>query len=187
MQSENQSSYLKTFFEVLGAVWSAGGQAVQLKKELNVSSLRDTAAVAERVGCVVCYADLPKRVSGFAEIIEGKSHIVLNRAKPRKDLEYTLSHELGHHVLHLNPPSDTAQVGFLTIGTAEFQADLFAATWIMWLGNKRQRKEVLLENPEFAVVVSCLIATILLALITLFAHVCSKFFRPQSATLPEAK
>ncbi len=188
MKSGNEVSFLEAFLKGLAEIWSAGGEALQLQKDLNVRSLDETAAAAERVGCVVCYADLPRKVCGFAQIIEGKPHVVLNRAKSRKDLEYTLPHELGHQVLHLNPSRDTTQSGFLDMGEAEFQADLFAATWIMRLGNKRQRKEVLLENPESsAAVATCLVATVLLAGIMLVAHVCLKLFRPQRTALPEAK
>jgi Zn-dependent peptidase ImmA (M78 family) len=187
MKSGNEVSLLEVFLTELAKIWAAGGEAVQRKKDLNVRSLDETAAAAERLGCVVCYVDLPRKVSGFAEIIEGKPYIVLNRAKSRKNLEYTLPHELAHQVLHLNS-SRKAQSGLFNIHAVEFQADLFAATWIMWLGNERQRKEVFLENPQSsAAIATCLFATVLLAVIALFAHVWSKLFRPQHTALPEAK
>jgi Zn-dependent peptidase ImmA (M78 family) len=188
MKSGIEVSLLEVFLTELAKIWSAGGEAVQLKKELNVRSLDETASAAELLGCVICYADLPRKVSGFAEIIEGKPHIVLNRAKSRKSLEYTLSHELGHQVLHLSSPRATSQSRSINIEAAEFEADLFAAMWIMWLGNERQRKEVFLENPESsAAIATCLFSTVFLAVIALLAHVCSKLFRAQHTALPEAK
>ena len=186
MKPGNEVSYLEILFEFLSKIWSPGGEAVRLQKELNIRSLEETAAAAERTGCTVCYVDLPKSISGFAEIIEGQPHIVLNRAKSRKNLEYTLPHEFGHRVLHLSPSRDTGQAEVPDMLPKEVQADLFAAVWVLLLGNDRQRREVLTENRESSVVISmCLILTVVAVLVVTIISVCSKLFPVQRTVLPE--
>lgn len=177
MNRGNDISLLDLFLQELGKIWSPAGEALKLQGMLNVNSLEGTAAAAERMGCEVCYADLPDKVSGFADIIEGKPHIVLSRAKSLQNLQYTLPHELGHCVLHLNPSQRTGQSGFAGIGMAEFQANLFATTWVNSLGNDRQRGEMLTQNRESsAAVVGCFILTLALAVFAILAWLCSKLF-----------
>src|SRR6476646_10569064 len=76
---------------------------------------------------------IPEKVSGVATIIADRPHIVLNRAKSQDELQYTLPHELGHHKLHLNPVREYAPLGFPVWGDAEFEADLFAMSWLFFL------------------------------------------------------
>jgi IrrE N-terminal-like domain len=177
MKPGNDISTFECLLLGVGEIWSPAGEALRLQKDLNVHSLEETAAAAERAGCEVCYADLPEKVSGFADIIEGKAHIVLNRAKSRQDLEYTLPHELGHCVLHLNPSRNPSQSGFPEMAMAEFQANLFASTWVNWLGDDRQRKEMLTGNRESSTaIVMSLLFTLVLVAIAIIGWVCSKLF-----------
>jgi hypothetical protein len=177
MKPENNLSPSDLLFEGVTRLLSPAGETFRLQKEWNVQSLDETAIAAERAGCEVCYVDLPERVSGFADIIDGKAHIVLNRSKSRQNLEYTLPHELGHCALHLNPSRDGGYMGLLEIGTAEFQADLFAVIWVNWLGNDRQRKEMLAENRESSTaVVMGLLLTLALIAVAIIAWLFSKQF-----------
>jgi hypothetical protein len=108
-------------------------------------------AALDRAGYEVCYVDLPDKVSGFAKIIEGKPHIVLNRAKSEEHLLYTMPHELGHHILHLDDSRDIQQklpYAHLT----EFQAHQFATLWILYLANDKEREDVLSQNPEWLMI-----------------------------------
>ena len=188
MNPGNDISLLGLFFEELTKIWSPAGEALRLQGELNVHSLEETAAAAGQLGCEVCYVDLPDKVSGFADIIEDKLHIVLNRAQSRQNLEYTLPHELGHCVLHLNPSQRTGQSGFASNGMAEFQANLFATTWVNLLGNDRQREDMLANNRESSTAVAgCFIMTLALAVIAILAWPCLKLFDAQRLIPSEAQ
>src|SRR5229473_5307697 len=114
----------------LGMIWNPGAEALKLRLDLNVLSLEDIPAAAGRVGCKISYVDLPTKVSGFASVIADKLYIVVNRAKSPQHQQYTIAHELGHHVLHLNPAQDPNQLGLHIKDMAEFQAHMFAATLI---------------------------------------------------------
>ena len=188
MNPGNDISLLDLFLQELGKIWSPAGEALRLQGELTVHSLEETAAAAERAGCEVCYVDLPDKVSGFADTIEGKPHIVLNRAKSRQNLEYTLPHELGHCVLHLDPTQNSGQSRFPNIGTAEFQANLFATTWVNSLGNDRQREDMLANNRDSrAALVGSFILTLALVVIAILAWLYSKFFDAQRLVPSEAR
>jgi hypothetical protein len=188
MKPENEVSMSDVLLECLGEIWSPCGEAARLQAELGARSLEETVAAAERTGCAVCYVDLPEKVSGFADIIDGQAYIVLNRAKSRINLEYTLPHELGHHVLHLNPSRDNRPSEFPVTGREELEANLFAVTWISWQGTDRRQDEVLRENKEAsATVLACFFATLLLAVVALLAYIGSKLFPVQHRALPEPK
>lgn len=188
MKPGNENSTFECLIQSVAEIWSPAGEAMKLQRELNVHSLEETTAAAERVGCEVCYADLPEKVSGFADIIEGKAHIVLNRAKSRQNLEYTLPHELGHCVLHLNPLRNPSQSEFPDMAMAEFQANLFAASWVNGLGNDKQRDEVMTGNRESSTaIVTSLLLTLALVAIAIIAWVCSKLFDVPRLVVHEAK
>jgi hypothetical protein len=188
IKPENDISLSELFLQALTKIMSPVEEALKLREAFNVQSLEETAAAAERAGCEVCYVDLPKSVSGFADNIEGKPHSVLNRAKPRKDLEYTLPHELGHCVLHLNSAHAIGQRESRDIRTAEFEANLFGAAWVNSLGNDRQRDELLVENREAgAASVGCFIMMLAVVVIAILAWVYSKLFDTQPLVLQEAK
>jgi hypothetical protein len=88
--------------------------------------------------------DLPK-------YIEGKPHVVLNRAKSVEHLQYTMPHELAHHVLHLDE-SRNPQRRPPSAGLMEFQAHQFAILWILYVANDKEREDVLGQNPEWLMV-----------------------------------
>lgn len=145
------NSSLQALFESLELIWVPGTEAVKVQQALGVRSLADMPAALERAGYEVCYVDLPDRVSGYAQVIEGQPHIVLNRAKSAEHLQYTMPHELGHHVLHLGD-SRNPQPGLPSAGLMEFQAHQFATLWILYLGNDKEREDVLGQNPEWLMV-----------------------------------
>jgi hypothetical protein len=145
------NSSLQVILESLELIWAPGTEAVKVQQAWGVQSLADMPAALERAGYEVCYVDLPDTVSGFAKVIEGQPHIVLNRAKSAERLQFTASHELGHHVLHLNASQDPQQ-GLPSDGLAEFQAHQFATLWILYLANDKEREDVLRQNPEWLTV-----------------------------------
>ena len=145
------NSGLEVMLEGLEMIWAPGAEAVKVQQALDVRSLADMPTALKRAGYEVCYVDLPVKVSGFAQVIEGQPHIVLNRAKSAEHLQFTVSHELGHHVLHLDASRDLQQ-GLLSEGLAEFQAHQFATLWILLLANYKEREDVLSQNPEWLLV-----------------------------------
>jgi hypothetical protein len=154
MNSESGKFDSRIVFELLGVIWTPAIKAMQVRRDLNVRSLEETSGAAERAGIEVAYADLPANVSGFANLIEGKPHIVVNRTKSPEDQQYTVVHELGHHLLHLNPAHTPGELVRSVDGMADFQADMFAVGWI-WScrADGRKRQDVLKQNPESSIVV----------------------------------
>jgi Zn-dependent peptidase ImmA (M78 family) len=164
-------------------IWAPGAEAVRLQQSMDVRSLADTSAAVERAGYRICYVDLPKKVSGLATVIEGQPYIVLNRAKSVAHLQFTVPHELAHHILHLDASRDPGPLGAPSKGTAEFQAHQFAAMWIFLLGTDEERQNVLNQNPESLVIVGlCLLMTAGVILVPLIAHLWSYLRR---TNLPE--
>lgn len=145
------NSSLAVMLEGLEMIWAPGAEALKVQQALGVRSLADMSTVLKRAGYEVCCVDLPERVSGFAQVIEGKPHIVLNRAKSAEHLQYTMPHELGHHILHLDD-SRNPQPGLPSKDLAEFQAHQFATLWILLLANDNEREDVLGQNPEWLTV-----------------------------------
>src|ERR1700674_3807941 len=137
--------------EGLEMIWAPGVEAAKVQQAWGVRSLADMTAALERAGYEVCCADLPERVSGFAKVIEGKPHIVLNRAKSAGHLQYTIPHELGHHVLHLDD-SRNPQPRLPSADLTEFQAHQFATLWVLLLANDKEREDVFRQNPEWLMV-----------------------------------
>jgi len=167
------SSSIHAVLEILELVWAPGAEAVKVQQSWGVRSLADLPAAVERAGYEVSYVDLPDRVSGFAQVIEGKPHIVLNRAKSAEHLQYTVPHELGHHVLHLDGSRDP-QSRLPSADLMEFQAHQFATLWILLLANEKEREDVLRQNPEWLLVgfISLLMTAGAIA-IPLIAHLLS--------------
>jgi hypothetical protein len=132
--------------ECLLRIWEPAG----LQGEARLGSPLTGRNALGRAGYEVSNVDLPESVSGFAEIIADRPHIVLNRAKSQEELQCTLLHELGHHILHLKPVRAYDPLGFPGTDEAELEADLFAAAWLFFLRNNRQRNAVLLRNPEIS-------------------------------------
>ena|ERR1700682_1770329 len=167
------SSSLEFILEGLEMILAPGAEAMKVQQALGVRSLADMPTALKRAGYEVCYVDLPDKVSGFAQVIEGQPHIVLNRAKSAEHTHFTVPHELGHHVLHLNVSRD-AQPGLPSEGFADFQAHQFATLWILFLANERERQDVLNQNPEWLLVTATsLLMTAGVILIPLIAHLWS--------------
>lgn len=163
---------LEVMLEGLEMIWAPGAEAVKVQQAWDMRSLADMPAALERAGYEVCRVDLPDRVSGFAQVIEGKPHIVLNRTKSAEHLQYTMSHELGHHVLHLDDSRNHPVLPSADL--MEFQAHQFATLWILYLANDKEREDVLRQNPEWLMV--CFISLLMTAgavVIPLIAHLLS--------------
>ena len=164
------SPNLEAMLERLEMIWAPGAEAVKAQLALGVRSLADTPAALRRAGYEVCCVDLPERVSGFAKVIEGEPHIVLNRAKSAEHLQYTMPHELAHHVLHLDK-SRNPQRRLPSADLLEFQAHQFATLWILLLANDKEREDVLGQNPEWLMIgLISLLMTAGAIVIPLIAH-----------------
>ena len=188
MNPETETPVLDAFLTGLGLIWSPGMEAAKLQCEWNAHTLEETASAAERAGYQVCYADLPDKVSGFSDVVEGQSYIVLNRAKSRDDLEFTLPHELGHQVLHLKPSRRNCLSQAPGTNSEEFEANLFATTWVMWAGNEKQRQELVRENREAAAtIISSCLQTIFLVVVAVIVCIGSKPFPAQYPGLTDRR
>jgi hypothetical protein len=171
MNRSGVSSGFEIVLACLGKIWEPSAEAFRVQKDLGVNSLKETIPALESAGFEVCSVDLPDKVSGFAEIIAGRPHIILNRQKSDQHLQYTVPHELGHHILHLSPVAKPDPLGFQGVGNGELEADLFATSWLMFLRNDKGRNNVLAQNPESSrILVLYLFFTIALVLCTLIAH-----------------
>jgi Zn-dependent peptidase ImmA (M78 family) len=167
------NSSLEVMLEGLEMIWAPGAEAMKVQQAWGVRSLADMPTALKRAGYEVCYVDLPDKVSGFTKVIEGQPHIVLNRAKSAEHLQFTVPHELGHHVLHLDASQDP-QPGLPSEGFAEFQAHQFATLWILLLANEKEREDLLNQNPEWLLVAATsLLMTAGVTLIPVIAHLWS--------------
>lgn len=149
---------------------------------MNMSSVKDLAAEAERAGYEVDEVDLPANVGGFALWIEGKPHIVVNRAKSTEYRQYTVAHELAHHMLHLAPsPLNPGGFPISNKDMMEFQANAFASSLAI-LTPETEREAMLRQNPEL---VGALVMPIFLSIATVVVavvmHLCSNPVLPVSA------
>ncbi len=105
---------------------------------------------------------------------------MVNRAKSRQHRQYTVAHELGHHVLHLNSSYDPNQLGFSTKNLAELQAHMFAYSLVIWVTKGQEREDVLRQNPEaLAIVALSLFMSLTIIVIPLLVHFWSRLFPPQ--------
>lgn len=188
MISDTELSPFGIVAEALGMMFNPGVEALKLQRDFNVQSVEDIPLAAERAGCKISYVDIPVKVSGFAKVIEGKSHIVVNRAKPSKHTKFTIAHELAHHVLHIKPPHDDGHAGLLTNNMAEYEANMYATMLVVTVTKGPEREEMLTHNPEIlttiAISVFVILATILIALIF---WVFSRVFQRQLPVSIESK
>jgi Zn-dependent peptidase ImmA (M78 family) len=149
-------------------MWEPAGVAISVKHALEGRSLEETTGALGRAGYEICSVGRPEPVSGFAAIIADRPHIVLNRAKSQEELQYTVLHELGHHSLHLKPVRDYDPLGFPGSDDAELEADFFAAFWLLFLSNDKQRNAVLRWNPEISKILAFhLVASVMIVLYAL--------------------
>jgi Zn-dependent peptidase ImmA (M78 family) len=164
-------------FREVVKIWTPAAEAIWLQSEMNVRSLGQTTAALERAGYEVYRADLPMAVSGCAAVVDGRRYIVVNRYESQARQQYTVSHELGHHVLHLNPSSPVEGLEPSDGIDKEFQADQFASIWLMWATKPEQRGDVLRRNPRASAVLSAsVMLTVLIVAGSLLLYVCSRLF-----------
>ena len=158
--------------EALETIWSPGAAALRLQQSMNITSLEDLALATERAGYEICEVDLPKNVGGFALTIEEIPHIVVNRHKSAEYRQYTVAHELAHHVLHLTASPEPNSQLYLKGEMKEFQADAFASSMIVWLTPEKDRDEMLRQNPEFArAITMTVLLSIAVVLVAVLVHV----------------
>jgi len=148
MKQDVEISGFDFLVESLGRICMPGMEAIKLRSNCDIRSLDDIPRAAEGAGCEISYVDLPEKISGFAQVIDGQPHIVVNRAKPSKHSDFTIAHELGHHVLHSNPSQDGDQANCLTARNAEFEANLFGATLVTAVTTDEERQDMVRHNPE---------------------------------------
>jgi len=182
MRSDAKPSTFDLFLEILGMIWNPGTEAFKVKQDFGVQSVEDIPLAAERAGFEICPVDLPAKVSGFAQVIAGKPHIVVNRAKPPQHRNYTIAHELGHHVLHLDPSHGSELLGFMTNGLKEYQANMFATMLVVWTTEDQEQEEMRRQNPELHLTAfAALLLTLVAVVVALLFHV---FSRPSQRQLP---
>jgi Zn-dependent peptidase ImmA (M78 family) len=181
MTTNVEVSSFDILVESLGMIWKPGVEAVMLQRDLNIQSAEDIPFAAERAGYEIVYVDLPEKISGFAQVIEGMPHIVVNRAKPPEHNKFTIAHEFGHYVLHLNALHEATRPNH---SNAEFEANLFGAMLVTTVTNPKEQDEMLRHNPEivstFAVSV---FGTVLAILMAMVIWICSWLFRPRNSAL----
>lgn len=160
MTSATDRSGADSILDTLGSILAPAAEAHRVHAALNVRSWAETAAAVERAGYPVYAVDLPVTVSGFAMRMDGMPCIVVNRAKSFVHQQYTVVHELAHHVLHMNPARDPDLCAYAMAGLEEFQAHLFAASWVMRATDGAERDEVLRQNPEAS---ACLFGSVVIS------------------------
>jgi Zn-dependent peptidase ImmA (M78 family) len=171
--------------ESLDRLLKPGMEAIKLRMDHNIRAVEDIPIAAQRAGCQISYVDLPTKVSGFAQVIEGRPHIVVNRTKSPGHTTFTIAHELGHCQLHLTVSPNSEHTAQSTNPTTEFEANAFATMLVATTTSGEQREQMLAHNPEMqssAVVVS--FATFVAILMAVVIWFCSRLFcTPDSAVI----
>jgi Zn-dependent peptidase ImmA (M78 family) len=185
MKPDVESSAWDILGEILGIIWKPGMEAIKLRSDHNIQGVDDIPSAAQRAGFQISYVDLPTKVSGFAQVIEGMPHIVVNRAKPLSHTRFTIAHELGHHQLHLNPSRDNDQTAQPPNKTTEFEANTFATILVATTTSGEQQEQMLAHNPEMqSTAVVSLFATLVVILMAVVIWICSRLFcMPNSALI----
>jgi Zn-dependent peptidase ImmA (M78 family) len=177
MKPDVEFSILDILGESLGIIWKPGMAAIKLRLDRNIQSVEDIPIAAQAVGCQISYVALPPKVSGFAQVIEGTPHIVVNRAKSSSHTTYTIAHELGHHQLHLTSLPNGEQTVQSTNPTTEFEANAFATMLVATTTSGEQQEQMLAHNPEMrSSAVVALFATFVAILMAVVIWFCSPLF-----------
>lgn len=175
--TQTTASTAEFVFKGVARIWAPGVAAMRVQKELNVRSFGETSTALQRAGYELYRADLPMAVSGAAAVVDGKRYIVVNRYESRQRQQYTASHELGHHVLHLDPSRPLEKLGLDDDLDPEFEADLFASVWAMHSTTPQEREEVLRRNPQARMVLSMsVIMTVFIVVAAVVLYGCSRLF-----------
>jgi Zn-dependent peptidase ImmA (M78 family) len=163
--------------ESLGRIWKPGMEAIQLRLDHSIQTVEDISTVAQKVGCQISYISLPAKVSGFAQVIEGTPHIVVNRAKLPSHTRFTIAHELGHHRLHLTPSLNNEQAPQPPLNATEFEANMFATMLVATTTSGEQQEQMLAHNPEIpSTVAVSVFASVLAILMAVVIWFCSHLF-----------
>jgi Zn-dependent peptidase ImmA (M78 family) len=186
MKPNIEISAFDFLIESFERIWKPGMEATKLYSDGSIRTLDDIPRAAVRAGCKISQIELPEKISGFAQVIEGQPYIVVNRAKPVMHSNFTIAHELGHHVLHSNPLRNADQANLLTDGETEFEANLFGATLIAAVTTQKEQDDMVRYNPEIrsALAVS-IFGTLLTILMALAIWICSYLSRTRDLALTE--
>lgn len=171
--------------ESLGIIWKPGMVAIQLRMDHDIRAVEDIPIAAQKVGCQISYVSLPTKVSGFAQAIEGRPHIAVNRAKPVSHSTFTIAHELAHHPLHFNPSRNNDQAAQSPNTAIEFEANTFATVLVATTTSGEQQEQMLAHSPEIrSTLAVSMLATFLAILMAVVIWFCSHLFRtPDSAVI----
>jgi hypothetical protein len=171
--------------ESLGIIWKPGTAAIQLRMNHNIRAVEDIPIAAQKVGCQISYVALPTKVSGFAQVIEGTPHIVVNQTKSSSHTMFTIAHELGHCQLHLPTSPNSEQTVQSSNPTTEFQANVFATILVATTTSGEQQERILAHNPEMqSSVVIASFATFVAILMAVVIWFCLRLFcTPDSAVI----
>src|SRR5271163_189861 len=180
MKPDGEISIIEILGESLGTLWKPGMEAIKLRLDHNIQAVEDIPVAAQRAGCEISYVDLPMKVSGFAQVIEGTPHIVVNRAKPSSHTTFTIAHELAHLQLHLNLSRNKDQAAQPPNNASEFEANMLATTT-----SGEQQEQMLAQNPEMrSSVAFSAFATVLAILMAVVIWICFRLFpAPDSAVM----
>jgi len=185
MKQDVEISGFDFLVESLGRICMPGMEAIKLRSNCDIRSLDDIPRAAEGAGCEISYVDLPEKISGFAQVIDGQPHIAVNRAKPSKHSKFTIVHEWGHHVLHFNPSQGRDQANCLTASDADFEANLFGATLVTAVTTQEEREEMVRHNPEIRSTLAVSVFGMVLAILMALAIWIWSLFRTRDAALIE--
>jgi Zn-dependent peptidase ImmA (M78 family) len=182
MKPDGEISVFEILGESLGVIWKPAMEAIKLRLDHNIQAVEDIPFAAQRAGFQISYVDLPMKVSGFAQVIEGMPHIVVNRAKPSSHTKFTIAHELAHHQLHLNPSHYNDQAARPPGKETEFEANMFATMLVATTTSGEQQERMLAQNPEMrsSLAVSAF-GTIVAILIAVVLWICTRTFKTQNS------
>ena len=185
MKPDGEVSIIGILGESFGILWKPGMEAIKLRLDHNIQAVDDIPVAAQRAGCQISYVDLPMKVSGFAQVIEGTAHVVVNRAKPLTHTRFTIAHELGHHQLHLTPSRNEDPVAQPPNNATEFEANMFATILVATTTSGEQQDEMLAHNPEMrSTLVVSVFATLIAILMAVVIWSCFLLFpAPDSAVM----
>lgn len=182
MSPNTEIFIFKILAESFGPLLQPGADAIHLQRKLNIRSVEDIPLAVERAGYEITYVDLPTKVSGAAQVIEGSPHIMVNRTKSSLHKTFTIAHELGHHQLHLNPLRDTDQKAQVPNSTREFEENMFGTMFVAPLTSGEKQEQLLAHNPEIrSSLTVCVVATLVAILMAVVIWFC---FRPFPAPDP---
>lgn len=114
---------------------------------MDLNSLNGLLAIADAFSIRVIFEeDLPDKIGGNAQIIDGVKFIFLNPNYSHCRLIHTLQHELGHHLLdHLYPDGLKNRI-------PEFEAQIFAVfLFLFGIKDEEMLTKGYRENPEILV------------------------------------